>query len=179
MSSEKRMRDIVSVISSGNTGMNCYSSTADEPEKIEKRTKFIREKLDAMTEEQLIRFEFFYRSHFSRGYIKDILINAIKERTSKDFQISDEMAIVVSGLSKLFVGELVETAMEIKSKCAECEGMRLTSEQISEAYSTLQRDGKVSELNSRSFMFSKHSNITLPTSIDNLGSTDFGDLNNS
>ena len=42
MSSEKRMRDIVSVISSGNTGMSGNSSTADEPEKIEKRTKFIR-----------------------------------------------------------------------------------------------------------------------------------------
>jgi hypothetical protein len=57
-----------------------------------------------MTEEQLTRFEFFVRSHLPRNKVKDILSNAFGPK----YNITDEMAIVVSGLAKLFVGELTE-----------------------------------------------------------------------
>jgi hypothetical protein len=57
-----------------------------------------------MTEEQLTRFEFFVRSHLPRNKVKDILSNALGPK----YNITDEMAIVVSGLAKLFVGELTE-----------------------------------------------------------------------
>jgi hypothetical protein len=44
---------------------------------VEKRTKYIKEQLDRMSEEQLTRFEFFVRSHLSRSRVKDILVQSL------------------------------------------------------------------------------------------------------
>lgn len=61
-----------------------------------------RRYIDEMSGEQLARFEFFVRSHFTKKKIKDIISSAGRE------EVSDEVAIVVASLAKLFVGELVE-----------------------------------------------------------------------
>jgi hypothetical protein len=71
---------------------------------LQQRTKYIKEKLDAMTEEQLTRFEFFVRSHFPKNRVKEIMSEALGPKQL----VSDEMVIVASGLAKLFVGELCE-----------------------------------------------------------------------
>lgn len=71
----------------------------------EKRTRYIRQQLESMTEEQLSRFEFFMRSHFSRHTIRNILNDTLD---AKYGQVNDETAIVVCGLTKLFVSELME-----------------------------------------------------------------------
>ena len=60
-----------------------------------------------MNEEQLTRFEFFVRSHLPRNKVKEILSNAMGPK----YNVTDEMAIVVSGLAKLFVGEITEIGM--------------------------------------------------------------------
>lgn len=60
-----------------------------------------------MTEEQLSRFEFFVRSHLPRNRVKEILSAALGTK----FTVTDEMAIVVSGLAKLFIGEITEIGM--------------------------------------------------------------------
>ena len=60
-----------------------------------------------MTEDQLTRFEFFVRSHLPRARVKDILTNALGSK----YNITDEMAIVVCGLAKLFIGEITEIGM--------------------------------------------------------------------
>lgn len=57
-----------------------------------------------MTEEQLTRFEFFVRSHLPRNKVKEILSNTLGPK----YNVTDEMAIVVSGLAKLFIGEIIE-----------------------------------------------------------------------
>ena len=57
-----------------------------------------------MNEEQLTRFEFFVRSHLPRARVKEILSRTLGPK----FVVTDEMAIVVSGLAKLFVGEITE-----------------------------------------------------------------------
>jgi hypothetical protein len=57
-----------------------------------------------MSEEQLTRFEFFVRSHFPKGRIREIMNDALGPKQL----VSDEMVIVVSGLAKLFVGELTD-----------------------------------------------------------------------
>lgn len=57
-----------------------------------------------MSEDQLTRFEFFVRSHLPRARVKDIITNALGAK----YNITDEMAIVVCGLAKLFVGEITE-----------------------------------------------------------------------
>jgi len=58
-----------------------------------------------MSEEQLARFEFFVRSHFPREKVKQIM----EEALGADKPVSNEMIIVVSGLAKLFVGEVCDT----------------------------------------------------------------------
>ena len=60
-----------------------------------------------MSDEQLNRFEFFMRSHFSKTDIKELLYMKLGAKSAS--AVSDEIAIVVGSLSKLFVGEVVET----------------------------------------------------------------------
>lgn len=60
-----------------------------------------------MSDEQLNRFEFFMRSHFSKGDIKGILYPKLGLKCAED--VSDDVSIVVASLAKLFVGEVVET----------------------------------------------------------------------
>jgi hypothetical protein len=66
-----------------------------------------------MSEEQLTRFEFFVRSHLPRGKVKEILANALGPK----YTVTDEMAIVVCGLAKLFVGEVTEIGEYYDGKC--------------------------------------------------------------
>lgn len=65
------------------------------------------DQLDKMSEEQLTRFEFFVRSHFPRNSIRNILAKSLHGDLSKR-DIPEDLGIVVGGLAKLFVGELIE-----------------------------------------------------------------------
>lgn len=65
-----------------------------------------------MTEEEKLRFEFFMRSHLPRNKIKDIMTKTF-EGTKYSLAVTDEMAIIVSSLTKLLVGELCDLGSEI------------------------------------------------------------------
>jgi hypothetical protein len=65
-----------------------------------------RDQLDKMSEEQLKRFEFFVRSHFPRKIVKKHIGDAL-ESSPKD--IPDDIAVIVSSLTKLFIGEVIYT----------------------------------------------------------------------
>jgi hypothetical protein len=73
----------------------------------EKRAKYIKEKLDRFTPEQLTRFEYYIQSHFHKSSVRGVMGRYLKDR--KD-ELTDEMVIVVAGLAKLFVGEVMELA---------------------------------------------------------------------
>ena len=60
-----------------------------------------------MTDDQLTRFEFFVRSHFPRRAMKDVVAQCLNLKSHKD--VSDDIAISVAGLTKLYIGELIET----------------------------------------------------------------------
>ena len=96
----------------------------------QKRCKFIDAQLRKMSEEELVRFEFFVRSHFPRPTVKKILQDEVDKSVDQTRQarsawggsaggmpeqpfVTDDMAIIVAGLGKLLVGELVSAAMEI------------------------------------------------------------------
>lgn len=66
------------------------------------------DQLDKMNDEQITRFEFFMRSHFKRGVVKELIKSSLQPRF-ESVDVSDEMAITVAALAKLYVGELVET----------------------------------------------------------------------
>ena len=141
-----------------------------------------------MSDEQLTRFEFFTRSHFSRSQIKSILAKELSIATEN--AVNDEMAIVVSSLTKLFVGELLETAITVakEQEWSSKEHMELNIDQgqyaglprscdedhfpreavkpehIEEAYRRLQREGKVGCFADKSFMLSANSMVTTEVS---------------
>ena len=74
----------------------------------EQKTLLIQQKLQQLSDEQLTRFEFFFRSHFKKGRVRDILIDTLGKPN-----VSDEMAVVAGGLAKLFVGEVVDAALVV------------------------------------------------------------------
>ena len=117
----------------------------------DKKTAYIKAKLDAMDEEQLTRFEFFFKSHFRRHKIKEILVNATSSTTHA---ITDDMAIVVGSLTKLFVGELVDEAIEVLRE--EDEGYQggLLPHHVEEAMRRMQRDGRIGRTSESDFAFS-------------------------
>ena len=60
-----------------------------------------------MSDEEKTRFEFFIRSHFTKNTIREIMSKKLNDRTI----ITDEMVIAVSGLAKLFVGEIISESI--------------------------------------------------------------------
>eukprot|EP01038_Epipyxis_sp_PR26KG_P007395 gene7395-10079_t len=137
---------------------------------VEKRTKYIRQELDNMSEEQLTRFEFFIRSHLPRNKVKDIITQALDSTvyTSRTIAsanvVTDEISITVCGLAKLFIGELVEAATDILDELGATDGIK--PYHIEEAMRRLKRDGKVGRPPENCFLFSDSSfNETETTSL--------------
>uniref|UniRef100_A0A5B7AHK9 Putative Histone-fold n=1 Tax=Davidia involucrata TaxID=16924 RepID=A0A5B7AHK9_DAVIN len=67
--------------------------------------------LSQFTEEQMSRYESFRRSGFQKANMKRLLASI-----TGSAKISVPMTIVVSGIAKMFVGELIETGIQIFSK---------------------------------------------------------------
>jgi hypothetical protein len=119
----------------------------------EAKTKYIKRKLDALSEEQLNRFEFFVRSHLSRGKIKEILSKTLGSK----YTVTDDMAIVCGGLSKLLVGELIDISVTVMKESGLENGIQPAH--IEEAHRRMQRDGKIGRIPDKAFMFSAASMI--------------------
>ncbi len=107
----------------------------------EQKTLLIQQKLQQLSDEQLTRFEFFFRSHFKKGKVRDILIDTLGKPN-----VSDEMAVVAGGLAKLFVGEVVDAALVVLQEDTENIG-GLKPKHIEEAM----RRMKSNELYGRTF----------------------------
>ncbi|KAG3110622.1 hypothetical protein PI124_g9585 [Phytophthora idaei] len=74
------------------------------------------------------RHEQFRRSHFERGAIKRCMAQAIHECSAtdkKDPSVTNVMAIVMSGMTKVFVGEITAEARRIMEKNGETGPIRL------------------------------------------------------
>ena len=66
--------------------------------------------ISTMFEEELVRYETFRRSGFPKSAIKKYIINVIGQAVNPNF------VIVVSGLAKVFVGEIIEVAKIIQNE---------------------------------------------------------------
>ncbi|RZC60012.1 hypothetical protein C5167_021775 [Papaver somniferum] len=96
----------------------------------------MQEILSQLTDEQMSRYESFRRSGFQKANMKKLLASIIG--TPK---ISVPMTIVVSGIAKMFVGELVETGKMVMTERGETGPIRPCH--IREAYRRLKLEGKV------------------------------------
>ena len=101
-----------------------------------------------MSDDELVRFEFFVRSHLPRPKIKDI----IQRTLGSKHVVTDDMAIVCGSLSKLLVGELIDIAASVMKESGLQTG--ILPSHIEEAYRRMLRDGKVGRIPDKSHMFS-------------------------
>ncbi|XAR52856.1 hypothetical protein NMG60_11021169 [Bertholletia excelsa] len=106
--------------------------SSSDPDKMAKM-QFI---LSQFTEEQMSRYESFRRSGFQKSNMKRLLTSI-----TGSAKISVPMTIVVSGIAKMFVGEIVETARIVMTERKESGPIRPCH--IREAYRRLKLEGKV------------------------------------
>ncbi|CAA6664489.1 unnamed protein product [Spirodela intermedia] len=90
--------------------------------------------LAQFTKEQMNRYESFRRSNFQRSNMKKLLTNVTGSQ-----KVSVPMTIVVCGMAKMFVGELVEIGKWTSRK----ESGPLRPCHIREAYRRLKLEGKI------------------------------------
>lgn len=88
------------------------------------------------TEGQMSRYESFRRSGFQKANMKRLLVSITGSP-----KISVPMTIVVSGIAKMFVGELVETARVVMNERKDSGPIRPCH--MREAYRRLKLEGKV------------------------------------
>lgn len=92
--------------------------------------------LSQFTEEQMSRYESFRRSGFQKSNMRRLLTSITGSQ-----KISIPMTIVVSGIAKMFVGELIETARIVMMERKESGPIRPCH--IREAYRRLKLEGKI------------------------------------
>ncbi|RDX87221.1 Transcription initiation factor TFIID subunit 11, partial [Mucuna pruriens] len=106
--------------------------SAGDPDKMAKMQAI----LSQFTEEQMSRYESFRRAGFQKANMKRLLASITGTQ-----KISVPMTIVVSGIAKMFVGEVVETARIIMKERKESGPIRPCH--LREAYRRLKLEGKV------------------------------------
>ncbi|KAF9580976.1 hypothetical protein BGW38_002169 [Lunasporangiospora selenospora] len=74
--------------------------------------------LDCFSDEQLQRYEVYRRSVLSRSTVKKLVATILNQ------QVTQTMAFVVAGFSKVFVGEMVERAREVMEDWGEMGAIR-------------------------------------------------------
>lgn len=131
MTSLKRSRETVdnSLVDEIRYAENDFSTNTSN------KVDHIKSKLDLMNDEQLTRFEYFFRSHLRQKKVKELIAKSLPKRL-----ITDDMSVVVSGLAKLFTGELMETAMNI---VGESGGGGVKLKHLEEAIRIMELEGKI------------------------------------
>ncbi|KAF8676308.1 hypothetical protein HU200_047185 [Digitaria exilis] len=107
------------------------TSTGD-PDKLAKMNAI----LSQFTEDQMNRYESFRRSGFQKSNMKRLLASITGSQ-----KISIPTSIVVSGIAKMFVGELIETARIVMTERKDSGPIRPCH--IREAYRRLKLEGKI------------------------------------
>lgn len=71
----------------------------------EERTRLL---MDHLSPDQMSRYEFLKRSSLTRGHLRKLAYSVLNQ------SVSPNVAIILGGVGKLFIGEIVEKAREVK-----------------------------------------------------------------
>jgi transcription initiation factor TFIID subunit 11 len=80
----------------------------EEPEEELDKEEQTRLLMDNLSEEQMSRYEYLKRSSLNRGQMKKLAYSVLNQ------SVSNNVAIILGGVGKLFVGEIVERARDVK-----------------------------------------------------------------
>ncbi|KAJ2547157.1 transcription initiation factor TFIID subunit 11 [Coemansia sp. RSA 1933] len=98
----------------------------------------IGELWDQMTEEQQQRYNVYRRTALNKGAMKKLVSGILNQ------QVSSTLTFVVAGFSKVFVGEIIERALQVKrDRGDEDEESPLTPEHLREAYRLYKKDSQI------------------------------------
>lgn len=114
----------------------------DAPLDLMKMREFEFTQVSNLTPAQLRRYEQYRRSDLKSVKVRKVLtaLNPMMQKAT------DPYVIAVKGLAKLFVGDVVETALQVRKERGEVGA--LTPKQIREAYRRLRNAGAVPSTNS-------------------------------
>ncbi|KAH7640922.1 transcription initiation factor TFIID subunit 11 [Dermatophagoides farinae] len=90
--------------------------------------------LENFNHEQFSRYEMCRRSKFSKSVMKKFI------RSITDVMINDKTAIALAGIAKVYVGELIETALDYQQKIGE--NGPLTPKHLRESFRQLNRNNQ-------------------------------------
>lgn len=93
----------------GNVHLNDLDPVADPIEELDKDEK-LRLLIENLDEDQMARYSTYRRATINRNTMKKI-VNATVNQS-----VSVNVAIAISGISKIFVGEIIEKALNIKKR---------------------------------------------------------------
>lgn len=100
----------------------------DESKKHEDKIR-IQRLLDNMSDEELVRYETFRRVGFNKNNMKKYFGTILNQSVNNNFVIS------VCGVAKVFLGELIETAIEVRNDMGHAGPLRVMH--VHEAYRRL------------------------------------------
>ncbi|EFO16938.2 hypothetical protein LOAG_11565 [Loa loa] len=116
------------------------SETALQPKKLSRQDEILRQKMQILvanfSAEQLARYECFRRSSFPKSAVRKLIQQATGVTPGHN------VIIAVAGLAKVFAGELVEEALDIRERMGE-ESEPLKPHHIQLAYDQLREKGKL------------------------------------
>ncbi|XP_022550795.1 transcription initiation factor TFIID subunit 11-like [Brassica napus] len=132
------LRQVKKLKTSDNMEVDLTQIPTVEASDREKKVAKMHAVISQFTEDQMSRYECFRRSTLHKSNMKKLLesITGIKNMNNDDPRLS-----VISGIAKMFVGELVETARLIMVKRNEAGHIRPCH--IRESYRRLKLQGKV------------------------------------
>ncbi|KAJ3376368.1 transcription initiation factor TFIID subunit 11, partial [Lobulomyces angularis] len=112
-----------------------WDEEEENEEKQPDNTEALKILLSSMDEEQSQRYEAYRRTKFSKAPIKKLVSNVLGQ------QIPPQATMIMAGVGKIFVGEIVELAKEVQEEWGH-EGA-ISPAHLREAYRRYQRDKHV------------------------------------
>ncbi|KAL2911947.1 transcription initiation factor TFIID subunit 11 [Polyrhizophydium stewartii] len=97
------------------------------PATTEEDREAIKALLDTFSPDQLQRYEMYRRAHLPKAAVRKFLMSVVGT-------VPASAGIIVGGCAKLFVGEIVESALEFMEELGEPEGTPIRPDHIREAF---------------------------------------------